>query len=174
MKALVFLLVASLVTLLGMGSVRAQSCGISDSTCEFYNCMEKKMSCGPNGYFQDFGHPYCQKFVDDELLFSKRSQVWLQDVRYCLQDKVAQMEGKVTCDTLHNEAMHSHVACYVDTGFCDLKLSEQYKVYWYLKGALRDARTWQEALLLNRACLTKNPAGYPMDFLKMVDEIQFQ
>lgn len=128
------------------------ACVPSDHSCEFYACKEQELACGTKGYWQDFGHPYCEKFLRDESRFSQQSQIWLQDVRLCLQERVQVLSEGTSCRNLHKEAMHSHVSCYVDTGFCELSNMEQMRVYWYLKSALRSADTWKEAYLLNRAC----------------------
>lgn len=128
------------------------ACVPSDQSCEFYTCKEQELACGPKGYWQDFGPPYCEKFLKDEARFSPQSQIWLQDVRFCLQERVQVLSEGTSCLNLHKHAMHSHVSCYVDTGFCELSNMEQMRVYWYLKSALRSADTWKEAYLLNRAC----------------------
>lgn len=137
------------------------ACPASDSSCDFYICKEQEHPCGPRGYWMEFGQPYCEKFLLDEGSFSPQSQVWLQDVRLCLQERVADISSEFSCETIHKEAMHSHVSCYVDTGFCELTYFEKLKIYWYLKGALRNSRTWLEAQLLNQACKAQNFVDFP-------------
>lgn len=129
------------------------NCAASDQSCDFYQCMEEQHPCGTKGYWLRFGAPYCKVFLRDQAQFSWRSQAWLQSVRLCLQERIGEVSARQTCSGIYSEAMHSHVGCYVDTGFCQLSTREKFRVYWYLKGALRDARTWQEAKLLNEACI---------------------
>ncbi|MEN0060254.1 MAG: hypothetical protein AAGB31_15555 [Bdellovibrio sp.] len=62
---------------------------------------------------------------------------------------------QVSCGDMHEQAMDSHVSCYIETGFCELDFSERSLVYWYLKGALFNAITWKEAQLVHRACWQK-------------------
>lgn len=134
--------------------VQAQSnCAASEYSCDFYQCMEDQKPCGSKGYWLRFGAPYCSVFLRDQAQFSPKSQLWLQSVRLCLQERIGEVSSQQTCSEIYSEAMHSHVGCYVDTGFCELSTREKFRVYWYLKGALRDARTWQEAQLLNEACI---------------------
>ncbi|WP_142696251.1 hypothetical protein [Bdellovibrio sp. NC01] len=92
------------------------------------------------------------KFLKDQALFTPDSQRWLTDVRECLQVRVGEVVNNLACDKIEKEALDSHVSCYVDTGFCQLKNAEKWKIYWYLKGSLRHPRTWYEAALLTSAC----------------------
>ncbi|MFM6927895.1 MAG: hypothetical protein ACKOX6_05485 [Bdellovibrio sp.] len=133
----------------------AETCTPSANNCEYYRCMERSRSCGRNGYWQDFAIPYCQKFVDDNAKFNTESQRWLRDVRECLQVRLGEVSANSTCNQIKDAAMDSHVGCYVDTGFCSLAAADQIKVMWYLKGAIRDWRTWKEADLLRQACFQR-------------------
>jgi hypothetical protein len=144
-----------ILLLLFTPTIAQATCVPSDNSCEFYACKEREHACGKKGYWQDFGYPYCEKFLVDEERFSPRSQIWLQDVRYCLQERVQEVSEGTSCKNLHTQAMDSHVSCYVDTGFCDLTYMEQVRIYWYLKGALRSKDTWREAYLLKQACANR-------------------
>lgn len=127
-------------------------CTPSANSCDFYRCEEEHQNCGPKGYWQNFGYPYCMKFLKNQSSFSRDSQRWLTDVRECLQVRVGEVAAHLSCNHIEKEALDSHVSCYVDTGFCHLKNSEKWKIYWYLKGSLRNPRTWYEAVLLSYAC----------------------
>ncbi|WP_347357244.1 hypothetical protein [Bdellovibrio sp.] len=148
-------LILAIFTILVSLTAAASSCVPSDQSCDFYACKEREHSCGKKGYWQNFGYPYCQKFLKDEARFSPQSQIWLQDVRYCLQERIQHMAEGASCSNMHTIAMDSHVSCYVDTGFCDLSYVEQVRIYWYLKGALRSTDTWREAYLLKQACFSR-------------------
>ncbi|WP_413578430.1 hypothetical protein ACLVWU_07815 [Bdellovibrio sp. HCB290] len=128
------------------------NCPVSHKSCEFYHCANAEQPCGKKGYWQDFGIPYCELFVKDEHKFSADSQTWLQEVRLCLQERLRETVDGLRCSEIKPKAIHDHVSCYVDTGFCHLTFPEQLKIMWYLKGALRDFNTWREAGLLHRAC----------------------
>lgn len=145
------------------------ACTPSSSSCDFYVCKEKEMNCGRHGYWSQFGYPFCQKFLKDEKQFSDRSQTWLQEVRLCLQERAQEDSRKpyVGCETLETEALHSHVDCYVDTGFCDLNFTEQLRVYWYLRSALRNPQTWREAQLLHETCRSKGSMNPYPSFLDL-------
>lgn len=138
------------------------ACIPSDNSCEYYQCKEQELRCGPKGYWQNFGHPYCEAFLRDQHKFAPRAQTWLQDVRLCLQERTLELNPQTSCGELYDKAMHSHVSCYVDTGFCDLTTLERARIYWYLKGALRSAKTWEEAHLLHKACWFKKQLSNPL------------
>lgn len=127
-------------------------CRPSDNSCDFYSCQEQQRSCGSRGYWMNFGEKYCKKFLYNEENFSPRVQSWLQDVRLCLQERTLELTQQSSCKNLYREAMHSHVGCYVDTGFCDLSFLERSHVFWYLRYALRSSNTWLEAHQLFKAC----------------------
>ncbi|WP_413561246.1 hypothetical protein [Bdellovibrio sp. HCB209] len=146
------LILSAFLLLPFMAGASPLDCPISHESCGFYRCMEQEAPCGKKGYWRDFGIPYCELFVRDEAKFSPDSQIWLQDVRLCLQVRLRETVDGLQCGEIKNKAIDDHVSCYVDTGFCQLTFREQFKIMWYLKGALRDYRTWREADLLRRAC----------------------
>ncbi|WP_148278719.1 hypothetical protein [Bdellovibrio bacteriovorus] len=138
------------------------TCVPSDNSCDYYQCKEQELSCGSRGYWMNFGKPYCESFLKDEKKFAPRAQTWLQDVRLCLQERTLELDRQTSCNDIYDVAMHSHVSCYVDTGFCELNTVERARVYWYLKGALRSAKTWEEATLLHKACWFKKQLSNPL------------
>ncbi|QLY26971.1 hypothetical protein [Bdellovibrio sp. KM01] len=150
-KNWILILISSL-TLPFAAKASGLDCPISNNSCEFYRCMEQEQPCGKKGYWQNFGIPYCELFVKDESKFKISSQLWLQDVRLCLQERLRDTVEGLQCGDIKTKAIDDHVSCYVDTGFCQLPFNEQFKIMWYLKGALRDLQTWREAELLRRAC----------------------
>lgn len=152
MRKFIFIFLAIMCPLLAY----SDTCVPSNNSCEFYECKENEFQCGSKGYWMSFGKPFCQKFLDHEQSFSDSSRNWLQDVRLCLQERVAETASTISCKKIHKFAMHSHVSCYVDTGFCDLSFTEQFVVYWHLKSALSDIETWREAHLLRRACANRS------------------
>lgn len=128
------------------------NCPASRESCSFYRCMEKERPCGPHGYWMGFGDRYCRAFLNHQDSFSEESQRWLTDVRECLQVRVHEVANDVQCRDIYSTAMNSHVSCYVDTGFCNLAFRDRLKIYWWLRMSLTNAKTWQEAFLINKAC----------------------
>ena len=148
----------SLVTFLGSFALAESTpaCVADVNSCEAYLCRDQKQRCGEDGYWQGYGHHFCKKFLDDHEKFSAPLQSWLSDVRYCLQVEALNLNPQLSCDETHKAAIDSHVACYVETGFCNLNYSDQATVYWYLRSAAKDILTWIEAARLVKACNENN------------------
>lgn len=139
----------------------AQTCHPSSRSCDFYSCMEEKQHCGKDAYWMKFGDHYCKKFLDNQESFPAKTQIWLTKVRVCLQVRADDLSKQVSCERMQDEALESHVSCYLDTGFCYLNTYERFKVYWYLKRTLATPQAWKEAAAIHKACATKLSAqGY--------------
>ena len=145
-----------------------EDCQVSSRSCEFYTCMENQLACGKKGYFRSFGQPYCKKYLENQSTFSSAAQNWLEDVRQCLQERLIETSLKYACPQIHKAAIQSHIGCYVDTGFCELRYRDQYQVAWHLKGALRSPLVWQEALQLNKASAKRNPDRPPINLEQII------
>ncbi|XGC81721.1 hypothetical protein ACES2L_04395 [Bdellovibrio bacteriovorus] len=117
--------------------------------------MEEKQPCGDKGYWLKFGDHYCKKFLDDEAKFPAKTQVWLKDVRECLQTRAEELSRQVSCERMQDEALDSHVGCYIDTGFCELSMQERVKVYWYLKKTMLHSYAWKEAAAIHNLCFLR-------------------
>lgn len=131
----------------------AKLCAVSSTSCEFYSCMEQKTQCGKNGYWKKWGLYYCQKFLFHESEFSPASQKWLQASRLCLQRSSQHLaSGNLTCEQMGDTALNTHVGCYVDTGFCELTVSEKNKIYWYLSSAMIYSAIWKQVLEVGQIC----------------------
>ncbi|KYG62436.1 hypothetical protein AZI86_16520 [Bdellovibrio bacteriovorus] len=128
-------------------------CAVSSTSCEFYSCMEQKTQCGDSGYWKKLGLYYCQKFLFHESDFSPASQKWLQDSRLCLQKRSQHLASAgLTCDQMREEALDTHVGCYVDTGFCKLNLQDKNKIYWRLSSAMAYPAIWKQVFKVSQIC----------------------
>lgn len=134
-------------------SVHAQAyCPSSYSSCDYYVCAEEHQPCGPKGYWTGWGHRICEKFLNKEAKFSLEAQQWMRENRNCLQARAEEIAEHAQCSTIRKAAMQSHVACYVDTGFCHLNLADKAAILWNLRDAMLAPEAWVEAFNLNKAC----------------------
>ncbi|KAI9338786.1 hypothetical protein BDR26DRAFT_838048 [Obelidium mucronatum] len=81
------------------------------STCDFYSqCLEAAHTCGPKGYSLNFGEPNCNKFITNASKFTPEGQLWLANVRSCLQKKLIPLVSRedITCDEIEDFAFDSH------------------------------------------------------------------
>lgn len=108
-------------------------------TCDFYLCQEKKNPCGLDSYNLSFGYKYCSgsKF---KLLGQMRTDLgrqWVTSVFQCLQKASAKVTattaGHQSCQSIQATSYQSHPHCYVESGFCNLKLSEKIKIFNLVK-----------------------------------------
>lgn len=110
----------------------AEVCQTSDSSCEYYECIESKVHCGEEGYPLRFGKKNCQKYLDQQSQSYEHVQVWYPKIRKCLQDAVDKMlqspTGPSTCSELESAAFESHIGCYYNTGFCELNFMDKVQV----------------------------------------------
>lgn len=104
-------------------------CRPSTASCAYYACAEDKLQCGEENYLTQFGAHFCEKYRSTEANFSKRGQVWLQKVRYCLQKELDRgLDSGVSCSRVEDFAFDSHVGCYVKTGYCSLGFRDKFRV----------------------------------------------
>ncbi len=107
---------------------------VSDcGSCDYYPCRdaERDVSCGEEGYFLGFGHKYCERFT--QVTFDRLStdgKRWLDETRVCLQETVDEIaaDTDLDCDEVQQRAIDAHPPCYLDSGVCDLPLTDQAKI----------------------------------------------
>ena len=94
--------------------------------CQYYACREAEAQCGADGYLLGYGGLYCDRFATvTELKGSPAVAAWLEDVRACLVQSLDQLAPPGTsCDDLWDIGVDSHSDCYLQTGFCDLAVSD--------------------------------------------------
>lgn len=144
-----------LVLALVSPKTEASLCRAADDSCDFYLCKEQENPCGKKGYWLGYGHKYCDKFLQNEARFSEASRAWFKSVRYCLQDEARLFNNHESCDDSYNEAMNSHVDCYVEADFCSLPLRDRAQVLWTLRAALLLPVTYVEGLGLQLECMSE-------------------
>ena len=107
----------------------------SETDCRYYLEVEKHFKCGPRGYLLNFGHRLCEKYLRSEPHARPAVQTWFPKVRYCLQDFIA--HGSFTnCSDLKEQALESHIGCYVSTGFCELSGKDERQLLRMTSGDL--------------------------------------
>lgn len=107
-------------------ALQYEGCG----ACEYYRCREASANCGSEGYLMNYAYRYCQRFrlvVEDQM--SPEGQAWFRRVRRCLVTALDAAEPGNDCRSLEEEGFGSHPECYLETGFCDLPLSDWIRVF---------------------------------------------
>lgn len=114
---------------------KIKTCQTVVASCDFYLCQEKANPCGLEGYNLGYGYKYCSKsrFKLLDQMKSISGKKWVTDVITCLQKKNFEDSKKLAsadsvCQDIEKEAINSHADCYVQSGFCNLKLSEKLKI----------------------------------------------
>jgi hypothetical protein len=98
----------------------------ADNACAFYQCKLDSASSAADrcSYYGDFGLPYCRRFFAtpfDNADFGRRT-------RQCLQEALRDLPETLSCASVQDRAIRSHVDCYVDSGFCTLGPIDQARV----------------------------------------------
>lgn len=95
------------------------------NNCDFYEkCLETKYQCGAEGYPVGYGGRFCRLFQKLQPDLSGPGQQWITDTMICLQRELipeATGRRKSNCKRIAKKALDSHVKCYVQNGFCDIK-----------------------------------------------------
>ncbi|KAK2590393.1 hypothetical protein QQS21_011930 [Conoideocrella luteorostrata] len=96
-------------------------------TCDFYeSCAEAALLCGPGGYPLGYGLKNCQKFMQRLQYFTSAGRTWIFKVMTCLQHFLITplSQCDMSCNRIKDIAFSSHPQCYVESGVCDLPLSD--------------------------------------------------
>ena len=102
-------------------ALQYEGCG----ACNYYTCREAEAQCGEDGYLLNYAHRYCNQFrLVTEPNVSRAGQMWLRKIRRCLITTLDRAEPSTDCQSISDEGFGSHPQCYVDTGFCDLPISD--------------------------------------------------
>lgn len=131
----------------------ANECIEMKDDCQYYLCVEAKKSCGDRGYLKAFGHKYCQDFkAVSSSMYSPRAMQWFGEVRSCLIRKITEMDKNLTCNELKNQAFKSHLPCYLETNFCDLRLLDKLNIVAVLKNELQNPAIIKLGLKIMHSC----------------------
>jgi len=93
-------------------------CPVVPQSCEFYECVESDIPCGPDGYAIGYGYHYCTVYLENLSNFSPQGQQWVLDVLLCLQNTLAPMVSSTPtpdCSAVKTFAYNSHPGCYLGT-----------------------------------------------------------
>ena len=130
-----------------------EHCEAKAESCEFYLCKEKERLCGEKGYLINFGHKYCDKFLQSDMSkYSALGKQWVKSVRLCLQEKVSDISMSYTCKELKKEAFIQHIDCYTSAGFCELPLKDKARILYTIKTAIATPRVLISGLKVLREC----------------------
>lgn len=132
----------------------------SAKNCEFYQQIEAQMQCGPDGYFQKWAAPMCEKYIRSQanpitsLFLSSELKQWFPKVRLCLQQYLLSEASHLSCENLDEHANQSHVECYVETGYCELSTYAKLQLAGLSANAVfMDPVLWQQsALEISKIC----------------------
>ena len=107
------------------------------NSCSFYvDCLEDgNYPCGPSGYPLNFGQKYCQSFMAAEPQLSVQGQKWISNTLLCLQtalipEATGASNAVKGCCALLIKALLSHPACFIQNGFFNLPLHDQFVILW--------------------------------------------
>jgi hypothetical protein len=121
-------------------AVAETACHALIGSCDYYTCISDSLKCNKSNYFTSFGNRFCRKFGQRRSLFSKQGKTFLKSVQRCLQIKMESDSEKLVCQNSKNLAAVHHVACYKVNKFCELKLSDKFRVVQIiLKPVLTDS-----------------------------------
>ena len=124
---------------------------MASTECQPYLELQSQYACEKPNYFLDFGYKYCRLFEKHSEGFSPKGQATLPFIRSCL---IAQIENEpiLTCKTAKSLALQHHFDCYVQSGFCDLSITDKWKVYRVVRKELRDLEFHATMKKIARAC----------------------
>jgi hypothetical protein len=99
--------------------------------------MNCSSSNSQSNYLSEFAIPYCYKYKADQKNYSERGQIFLSQVRYCLQEKLEDFShDQPLCKDLRTYAIYSHIGCYLNSGFCELSMTEKMRIILTAKSDL--------------------------------------
>ncbi|AZZ37720.1 hypothetical protein CIK05_13240 [Bdellovibrio sp. qaytius] len=134
----------------------AQSCAEKIGTCEYYNCLEERESCGSNGYYLKFAAHYCRKYQEKQNKYTDRGQEFLTSIRTCLQDELERerihSNELPSCSKIENFAIETHKYCYQKSNFCGLPLQDQIRVKLTAKKEIIHIDMIKFGLWLEKSC----------------------
>ena len=137
--------------------------------CGFYNCMEQKYQCKPQGvnYFTDLAFPTCSEYVKNihqKNYFSKKGIEWIYSVMVCLQKGLieeCEVKGnceketpKETCNYITEFTLKFHPGCYINSGvgICNLPFKDKVNI-WRTVGKFLTPRERKEAYKVIFHCI---------------------
>lgn len=96
--------------------------------CDYYLCRDAAApsSCGATGYYRGFGYAYCERYLEVTTpRLSPAGQRFAHDVRRCLMQAMEDtIPVDAACADVKTAAYASHPACYAQSGFCALPITD--------------------------------------------------
>ena len=146
-------------------------CPITKNDCSFYLCQDEWRGCSKDNtnemkgsYLVDFGHHYCQKFLNLEKgLFSSSGEVWLSGVRQCLMEKMEKLPQNISCQSIKRKSNMHHFNCYYEKGFCDLPFKDKRQLMSLISRELKRLDVMLSGLGLMFACSAPNSPSEAID-----------
>lgn len=154
------IIVATIFVAVVIGQVD-DSCEPSPTKCSFYeDCLDALFPCGPNGYALRYGLYYCNKFHNNENLYSSKGKQWISSTALCLQEALldrittGEFNSGTTCTEIENIALKTHEACYTNTNtsICDIPITDWAITKIIVKDALTDPKTWETIINVAGLC----------------------
>lgn len=103
-------------------------CESKSTSCDFYSCIEQKISCGCDGYFIGFGERFCRRFDKIFGKLSPQGKEWFMTARQCLTNKTLALDKTSSCHEIEEQSYNDHKPCYISSGYCDLPKSDKAKI----------------------------------------------
>lgn len=153
------LLLLTLFFILNSAFVQAQdiSCANSIGDCSYYQCVEQQEKCGSKGYYHKFAYHYCVKYKNDTDEYSQLGQIFLNNIRQCLQEELEiekAKRGKMpSCSNVKSFAVGTHEACYEKYRFCELSYMDKFRIKYTAKKEIFDFDMLKFAFHLEKMCL---------------------
>lgn len=97
---------------------------------DYYRCLDEVLmdgaGCGPDGYPLGYGAKYADRYFDEVYpSVSSEAQAFLRRVSIHLQREMdAFVTPSSSCEAVWDYGFGTHPACYIESGFCDLELSD--------------------------------------------------
>lgn len=135
--------------------------------CDFYDqCLDKKITCGPNGYAISYGKRYCEILstintpnspAKGEL--SPAGIKWRDAVRTCLQLQlfpILTSDWEISCKGVRAFAFNTHPTCYVLPGnsFCELPKKDWLVFFSAFKNPEVNREAFEQMLKLAINCIS--------------------
>lgn len=140
-----------LIFILFIGHISASECSHLLDDCEYYVCVEKQKKCGKRKYPMGFGHKYCQKFTKKLHKFSAQGQIWVEEAKNCLIEKLDTLDEDISCRKFKRKATKQHVPCYIEAGYCNLPKSDRKLITkTVIKSMWRPSLVWAGLKVLNK------------------------
>lgn len=126
--------------------------------CEFYNCFEKRLTCGKKWYNLKYGETYCRDFKAFRDTFSPQGQKFIVEAQKCMGRELLQFYNRYTldCHDYTHEAFRALTRCYIDNGFCQVLAKDAINFvsvfqpqHLFQRGALK---IWREIVRIAYHC----------------------